>query len=133
MYEDHVQHVEALFERASKVLRLKGFSMRLMKRRKKNIDKPAARQSACTLAYIDLEKKLITIDVLTPVRRKPKSTNSLLRILAHEFAHYQKPPYIQRYKGRRIVRQHFPTFYKQVVKNVNKFKKDKELGVYFPK
>lgn len=86
-----------------------------------------------TLGYTDLEKREITLDIFTPRRRAPKSANGLLRVIAHEIAHIQKPPYRQRYKGRMITRMHYPQFYKQVTKNVDKFKKDKWLTEYFRK
>ena len=86
-----------------------------------------------TLGYTDLEKREVTLDIFTPKRRAPKAANGLLRVIAHEIAHIQKPPYRQRYKGRMITRMHFPKFYKQVTKNVEKFKKDPWLTEYFRK
>ena len=80
---------------------------------------------------MDVLSTIIVIDIFTPRHRKPKAINSILRVLAHEIAHFQKPPYRQRYRGRLIVRQHYPIFYKQVNRNVEKFKKDKTLGEYF--
>ena len=56
---------------------------------------------------------------------------SILRTLAHEVAHHQKPPYRSRFKGHIINRCHYPVFYRQVTRNINKLKKDKDLRRYF--
>ena len=81
----------------------------------------------------NLKTGLITIDIWTPKFRKPKKIASILRILAHEIAHHQKPPYRQRYRGRIITRQHFPIFYRQVNRNILKLKKDQILEKFFKK
>ncbi len=85
------------------------------------------------LGHTNLKNKTVTIDIYTPRFRKPKSQNSILRVIAHEIAHHQKPPFRQRYKGHLIARKHYPEFYEQVTKNIEKFKKDEVLGVYFTK
>jgi len=79
----------------------------------------------------NLKTGLITIDIFTPRFRKPKAIASILRTLAHEVAHHQKPPFRSRYRGQLINRCHYPVFYRQVTRNINKFKKDKELKKYF--
>jgi hypothetical protein len=79
----------------------------------------------------NLKTGLITIDILTPKKREPKSIAGILRVLCHEIAHHQKMPYRQRYRGKIITRQHYPIFYRQVTRNINKLKKDKALSVYF--
>jgi len=81
----------------------------------------------------NLKTGLITIDIFTPEFRKPKKISSILRTLAHEAAHHQKLPYRSRFRGRIIIRSHYPIFYKQVTRNINKLKKDKDLGKYFLK
>ncbi len=86
-----------------------------------------------TLGYINLQTKTIVLDIYSPKTLKPKSLNGLIRTLAHEIAHLQKPPYRQRYKGRWIARQHYPEFYKQTEKNINKIKADPILGMHFRK
>ena len=83
------------------------------------------------LAYTNLQTGLICIDILTPRKRQPKKPSAILRVLAHEIAHHQKPPFRQRFKGRIINRQHYPSFYNQVNKNIAKIKKDPLLGQYF--
>ncbi|MDD4901138.1 MAG: hypothetical protein PHS62_03465 [Patescibacteria group bacterium] len=79
----------------------------------------------------NLKTGLITIDIFTPKFRKPKAIASILRTLAHEAAHHQKPPYRSRYKGHIINRNHYPVFYRQVARNIKKLKKDKILRQYF--
>lgn len=79
----------------------------------------------------NLKTGLITIDIFTPKFRKPKKISSILRTLAHEAAHHQKRPYRSRFKGRIITRSHYPVFYRQVNRNINKIKKDKILGMCF--
>lgn len=127
--KEHVEFVDTLFNHACKVLRIKNITWRPMEGR----TAPVNTAKDYTLGYTDLEKREITLDIFTPRRRSPKSANGLLRVIAHEIAHIQKPPYRQRYKGRIITRMHYPQFYKQVTKNVEKFKKDKWLTEYFRK
>lgn len=79
----------------------------------------------------NLKTGLITIDIFTPRFRKPKKISSILRTLAHEAAHHQKTPYRSRFMGRIINRSHYPIFYRQVARNIKKFKKDKTLEAYF--
>lgn len=79
----------------------------------------------------NLKTGLITIDIFTPKKRESKKVSSILRTLCHEAAHYQKKPYRQRYKGRWITRQHYPEFYKQVMKNIDKLKGDRVLKRFF--
>lgn len=78
----------------------------------------------------NLKTGLITIDIFTPNFRKPKKISAILRTLAHEAAHHQKMPYRSRFRGRIISRSHYPIFYRQVTRNINKLKKDKILGLY---
>lgn len=125
--KDHLEHVDWLFNKACKILKMKKVSWRMMEGR----TAPVNIAKDYSLGYTDLQKREITLDIFTPRRRSPKSSNGLLRIIAHEIAHIQKPPYKERYRGRIITRMHFPKFYNQVNKNVEKFKKDKELKVYF--
>lgn len=123
--KNHEQLVELLFIRICEILGIKSFKLRMMKRTgEKN-------NQSYTLAYIDLQKKLITLDIYTPKTLKPKSLNSLIRTICHELAHYQKKPYRQYHRGKWITRQHYPAFYKQVEKNINQIKKDIILGVHF--
>ena len=77
-----------------------------------------------TLAHSNLKTKTITIDIYTPRHRKPKSIKSILNILAHEIAHHQKLPFRQFHRGKWIIRQHYPAFYKQVNKNIKKIQDD---------
>jgi len=124
--EEYLKQVEQIFNHVCIILKVKDFKLRIMQRRG-----PVNNLNGYTLAYTKLEEKVIVMDILTPKRRQPRSVNSILRLLAHEIAHHQKPPYRQRYRGRWIIRQHYPQFYKQVNKNVDKLKKHKLFRQYF--
>lgn len=125
--EEQVEHVDWLFKKSCKLLKVKKASWRPMDGR----TAPVNTAKDYSLGYTDIEKREVTIDIFTPRRRSSKSSNAILRVIAHELAHIQKPPYRERYRGKWITRMHFPKFYKQVNKNVEVFKKDKELQQYF--
>lgn len=116
-----------LFRRACSVLSITGFKFQPMKRKNpiKDIKK------SFRIAYINLKTKKLVLDLYTPRTRKSKKPSVILRTLAHEFAHYQKPPYRQIWRGKIINRSHYPKFYKQVNKNIERFKKDKILSQFF--
>ena len=118
---------EFLFKRACNVLNITGFKFRPMKRKNpiKDIKK------SFRIAYINLKTKKLVLDLYTPRTRKPKKPSVILRTLAHELAHYQKPPYRQIWRRKIINSSHYPKFYKQVNKNIGKFKKDKILSQFF--
>jgi hypothetical protein len=124
----HQQQVELAFVRACQILKLADFSFRPMLGRRngvKNLKK------SYTLGHTNFKTKTVTIDIYTAKRRQPKKISAILSVVAHELAHHQKPPYRQRYRDRLINRIHYPEFYKQVNRNIGKFKKDKVLGEYF--
>jgi hypothetical protein len=122
----HQKKIQQIFEHACKCLKVTGFTFRVMKRKA-----PINTAKNYSVGYTNLRTKLIAIDIFTPKKRQPKSINSILRILAHEIAHHQKKPYKQLFRLKWINRSHYPAFYKQVNKNIAKFKKDKELKQYF--
>ena len=129
---DHEEKIKIIFARLGEIFNLKNFTFKTMQRQldgwgrgKLNLKK------SYVLAHTSLKNKTITVDIYTPRFRKPKSIKSILNILAHEIAHHQKPPFRQRWRGRIIVRRHFPVFYNQVNRNIKKMKKDKILGQYF--
>jgi len=128
MQSSYQTQIEKIFHKACNCLKLTGFTFKAMNRQA-----PINTTKNYSLGYTNLKTKLIAIDIYTPKKRQPKSINSILRILAHEIAHHQKKPYKQLFKGKWINRSHYPLFYKQVNKNIEKFKKDKELGIYFNK
>ena len=121
----HEELVFILFERIKLILEVPDLSLKIMKRRGSKSDR------RYILGYINLGKKLITLDVYTPKTVAPKSFNSMIRTLAHEIAHYQKQPYRQRHKRRWILRQHYPEFYQQVEINLTKIREDKTLNLHF--
>ncbi len=93
--------------------------------------RPIKKGCSFVIGRTNLKTGLITIDILTPKQRKPKKISSILRTLCHEIAHHQKPPYKQLYRFKWINRQHYPKFYKQVSKNIDKLKSDLRLLKYF--
>lgn len=124
--ERYEELIQLLFIRICEILKLKEpIELRTMKRQGSKNNKHY------TAGYIDLRKRLIVLDIYTPKTMKYKSINGLIRVIAHEIAHLQKPPYRQRYKGRWIVRQHYPLFYKQVLRNIEKIKADPILSNHF--
>lgn len=116
-----------MFKRAALMTQLPDVQWRPMRLRTEG--KRAVRYF--TLGYTDLKKRLITVDILTPKKREIKSLGAILRVIAHELAHLQKPPFRQRYRGRWINRIHYPLFYRQVSENIALFKKDGVLEKCF--
>lgn len=124
---NHEQLVQHICERALKILKSTDLRFRPMQRRNNHVNT----QRGFVIGRTNLKTGLITIDIQTPKLRQPKKIASILRTLCHEVAHYQKRPYRQYFKGRWIIRRHYPGFYKQVKKNVEKLKKDDILCKYF--
>lgn len=114
-------------DRGLRVIGLNKLRFRPMRRQEDRVNA----KRGFVIGRTNLKTGLITIDIFTPKFRKPKAIASILRTLAHEVAHHQKPPYRSRFRGRIINRCHYPIFYRQVTRNINKFKKDKELNIYF--
>ena len=125
-YSTHEQNCEYIFKEACRVLKLKGFSFK-----PKIIRAGDGYVKNYKLGYTNLKSKLVVVDIYTQKLKKPKKYSSILAVIAHELAHHQKKPYRQFYKFRWINRIHYPKFYKQVVKNVGKFKKDGVLGMFY--
>ena len=121
--KNHEEKVDFLFKIISEKLKMPHLAWKPMRGRKTPVN--VAR--SYSMGYIDLKKGIITLDIYTPRKRQPKSLKSLLYVLAHEITHLQKPPYRQRHKGRWIVRQHYPAFYRQVNRNSKKLLHDKEV------
>lgn len=125
----HEKTIEIIFSRLCEIFKLKNFTFKTMRRHVDAEGKGTLNlKKSYTLAHTNLKTKTITIDIYTPRHRKPKALKSILNILAHEIAHHQKMPYYQIYRGKRIVRQHFPAFYKQCNKNMEKIMKDEVLN-----
>ena len=126
-YMDFEQSVQLLCNQTLKIITKNNIRFRAMKRKNNRVNT----KRGFVIGRTNLKTGLITIDILTPKKRQPKAIASILRTLCHEVAHYQKRPFKQYFKGRRITRQHYPGFYRQVNKNIERLKKDKELGKYF--
>ncbi len=128
----HEQTIQLIFIHLKEIFDLKGFQFKIMRRQTDENGRGVMNlKKSYTLAHTNLKNKTITIDIYTPRFRKPKAIKSILNILAHEIAHHQKPPFHQYFRGHLINRQHFPAFYRQVKKNIEKMRKDKILGQYF--
>jgi len=127
MLEDFEEIVQAVCDYGLKLIGLDRLKFRPMRRQDDRVNT----KRGFAIGRTNLKTGLITIDIFTPKFRKPKAVASILRTLAHEITHHQKPPYRSRYKGRIINRCHYPVFYRQVTRNINKFKKDKVLKQYF--
>jgi len=124
----HEEICERIFEHSCRCLGMKGFRFQ-----PKTVRKGDGYAKSYTLGYTDLNSKLVVIDIYTQKLKKPKKYSSILAVIAHELAHHQKRPYreYQRAKKRWINRIHYPDFYKQVNKNIDKFKKDKVLRQFY--
>ncbi len=130
----HQEKIIDIFTHSCGLFKLKGFQLKFMRRQVDERGRGVIDlKKGYTIGYTNLKTKVIAIDIYTPKFRREKSINSIIRVLAHEIAHHQKPPFRQRWRGRVITRQHYPLFYKQVNRNVEKMKKDKILREYFEK
>ena len=120
------QHVYQVINYALHMMKMKGFLFRPMRR-----NGPVRKNTGYVEGHTSLSSKIIVIDIYTARLRKPKKISAILAVLAHEISHHQKLPYRQWHRGRWITRIHYPKFYKQVAKNINKFKKDVMLGRFY--
>ncbi|MDP3900688.1 MAG: hypothetical protein Q8Q23_06460 [bacterium] len=124
--EAHEVIIKNICDHACKVLKYPNLQIKIMRRQGSVNTK-----KSYIIGHTSLRTGVVTLDVYTPRHRKPKKVSSILSVLAHEVAHHQKLPYRQWHRGRWIIRQHYPQFYKQVTKNINKMKKDEMIGKYF--
>ncbi|HPI67300.1 MAG TPA: hypothetical protein PKZ16_02035 [bacterium] len=132
MTPSHEQKIILIFNRLQEIFKLTGWQFKTMRRQIDTAGRGVLNlKKSYVLAHTNLKKKSITIDIYTPRHRRPKSLKSILNILAHEIAHNQKPPFLQKWQGRVIARRHYPTFYRQVNKNIKKIKKDDILKQYY--
>lgn len=122
----HAEEVQMICDKALCIFKVGGVTFRPMNR-KTAVDT----KKSFVIGRTNLKTGLITIDIFTPRKRENKKISSILRTLCHEVAHHQKKPYRQLFRRKLIIRQHYPAFYTQVNRNIEKLKKDKELGVYF--
>ena len=123
----HENIVQEICDYAIKVIGFKNIYFKPMKRLNNRVNT----KNGYVIGRTNLKTGSITIDIFTPKKREPKKVSSILRTLCHEIAHHQKKPYLERFRGRWITRQHFPKFYNQVNKNIIILKADKYLNKYF--
>lgn len=117
---------EQIFHRACAALGLDGF-----KYKAKMVRAGDGYVKVYKLGYTNLKSKLVVIDIYTQKKKEPKKYSSILSVIAHELAHHQKMPYRQFYNFRWINRIHYPEFYEQVKKNIEKFKNDEILAEFY--
>lgn len=122
----HEQTCEYIFQKACEVLDLQGF---IFKPKTVKLGDGYVRQYK--LGYTNLKSKLVVIDIYTQKTKKRKKYSSILSVIAHELAHHQKRPFRQFHMFRWINRIHYPEFYQQVNKNIEKFKKDGTLEKFY--
>jgi hypothetical protein len=124
----HEEICQRIFEESCRVLKMKGFTFQ-----PKVVRAGDGYAKVYKLGYTNLQSKLVVVDIYTQKLKKQKKYSSILSVIAHELAHHQKKPYRQFEvrKMRWINRIHYPEFYKQVNKNIDKFKKDKVLGQFY--
>ena len=122
----HEQNCEHIFQRACQVLKLQDFAFK-----PKIIKAGDGYVRNYRLGYINLKSKLVVVDIYTQKKKKSKKYSSILAVIAHELAHHQKKPYRQFYMFRWINRIHYPEFYEQVTRNIEKFKKDELLKQFY--
>lgn len=128
----HEEQISKIFDQIIKLFNLQGFLIKTMRRQVDEQGRGVLNlKKSYTLAHTNLKTKTITIDIYTPRHRRPKALKSILNILAHEIAHHQKPPFRQFFRRRWITRQHYPAFYRQVKKNIEKIRTDEILKKYF--
>ena len=124
----HEEICRRIFEHACRCLNMKGYKFQ-----PKVIRAGDGYAKTYTLGYTDLNSKLVVIDIYTQKLKKQKKYSSILSVMAHELAHHQKKPYrqldLRRIKW--INRIHYPEFYEQCNKNIDKFKKDKILKQFY--
>jgi len=132
MIISHEQKIILIFNRLREIFNLSDWQFKTMRRQIDETGRGVLNlKKSYVLAHTNLKKKSITIDIYTPRHRRPKSLKSILNILAHEIAHHQKMPFLQKWRGRLITRRHYPAFYRQVNKNIEKIKKDDILKKYY--
>jgi len=123
----HEQLVEHLFQRTCVVLQMPGFELKPLRRRVRGKGK----LYSIRLGYTTIGEKKMTVDLYTPRTMKPRKIDAILRVIAHEFAHHQKPPRVMRQGFRWVQMAHHPAFWRQCKKNVALFQKDDMLRAFF--
>lgn len=132
MLLSHEQKIIIIFKRLQEIFNIADWQFKIMRRQTDEQGRGVLNlKKSYVLAHTHLKNKTITIDIYTPRHRKAKSIKSILNILAHEIAHHQKPPFLQRWRGRVIARRHYPKFYNQVNKNIKKIYSDNILKQFF--
>ncbi len=104
-----------------------GFELRPLRRRVRGVGK----LRSFAYGYTRIGEKSVTIDLYTPRTCKPRKMDAILRVVAHELAHHQKPPRLYRQWFRLVRMIHHPPFWTQYRHNVKKLQEDEVLKNYF--
>jgi len=123
----HEAMVEHLFQRCLAVLDMPGFELRPLRRRMRGKGK----FRSLTYGYTKPGEKWVVIDLYTPKTMKPRKMDAIIRVIAHELAHHQKPPRYYREWFTIKYMIHHPPFWTQYKKNVAKLSCDEVLSTYF--
>ena len=123
----HEALVEHLFKRCLKVLDMPGFELKPLRRRVRGKGK----FRSLTYGYTKLGEKVVVVDLYTPRTMKPRKIDAIIRVIAHELAHHQKPPRYYRQWFKPVYMVHHPPFWTQYKKNVKQLSEDEILGIYF--
>lgn len=123
----HEAVVEYAFQRALVVLGMPGFELKPLRRRVRG----TGRLRSFAYGYTRIGQKSITVDLYTPKTMKPRHMDSILRVIAHELAHHQKPPRLYHHWFRLVRMIHHPPFWTQYKRNVEELEKDEVLRQYF--
>lgn len=123
----HEALIEHLFRRAEGLFGFSGFELKPLRRRSRGKGK----FHYLRLGYTKPGEKSMTVDLYTPRTMKPRKTDAILRVIAHEFAHHQEPPRRVRQWFRLVWMVHHPRFWKRYKANVALMLRDELLGPYF--
>ncbi len=123
----HEALVDHLFNRCCILLEMRGFELKPLRRRKRGTGK----FRSITYGYTQPGENWVVIDLYTPRTMKPRKLDAIIRVIAHELAHHQKPPCVclVGWKLKRLI--HHPAFWKQYKKNVELLSQDVLLSQYF--
>ncbi len=123
----HEALIEHLFRRACAILGFPGFSLAPLRRRRRGHGKFRSYR----LGYTRLDGRKLTVDLYTPRTMRPRKTDAILRVIAHELAHHASPPRRVRVFFSSEWRHHHPAFWRTYREFVTRMERDEVLGRYF--
>ncbi|MBD3251864.1 hypothetical protein GF380_05450 [Candidatus Uhrbacteria bacterium] len=123
----HEALVEHLFQRTCVVMGLRGFSLKPLRRRLRGKGK----FRTLMYGYTRIGDTVITVDLYTPKTMKPRKLDAIIRVICHELTHHQEPPRRCFWKGRYVVIDHHPRYWRKYKKNMEVLARDEILCEYF--